>query len=66
MIDALNRLNTPWVALVVILLGMAFDVTCKAYGVSNDAATGVIGAGIGLLTGQAVHNPSKPAEPAQK
>lgn len=55
-IDALNKLNTPWIAIVVIALGMAFDLTCKVYGVPNDAATGVIGAGIGLLTGQALHN----------
>lgn len=66
MIDSLNRLSTPWVALVVIILGMAFDLTCKVYGVPNDAATGVIGAGIGLLTGQALHNPTQPDEPAQK
>ena len=58
MIDALNRLNTPWVAIMVIVLGMGFDILCKRYGVANDAATGVIGAGIGLLTGQALHNTS--------
>jgi hypothetical protein len=51
-IAALNALNQPWVAIIVIILGMAFDMSCKHYGVSNDAATGVIGAGIGLLTGQ--------------
>lgn len=75
---ALNSLNTPWVAITVILMGMTFDVVCKAYGVPNDAATGVIGAGIGLLTGQALSksqqtqepmsqlpNPTPPAEPAQ-
>lgn len=56
MIDSLNRLNTPWVAIVVIVLGMSFDIACKLYGVPNDAATGVIGAGIGLLTGQALSN----------
>ena len=51
-IAALNSLNTPWVAIVVIVLGMVFDLACQHYNVSNDAATGVIGAGIGLLTGQ--------------
>ena len=55
-IAALNSLNTPWVAIIVIVIGMAFDLTCKVYGVPNDAATGVIGAGIGLLTGQALNN----------
>lgn len=55
-IAALNALNTPWVAIIVITLGMTFDVVCKSYGVPNDAATGVIGAGIGLLTGQALSN----------
>lgn len=54
-IAAINGLNQPWVAIIVIVLGMIFDVVCQKYGVSNDAATGVIGAGIGLLTGQALH-----------
>ncbi len=65
-IAALNALNTPWVAIVVIVMGMVFDVLCKIYGVSNDAATGVIGAGIGLLTGQAISRPTAPAAPAEK
>ena len=56
LIAALNSLNTPWVAIIVITLGMTFDVICKQWGVPNDAATGVIGAGIGLLTGQALSN----------
>ncbi len=56
LIAALNSLNTPWVAIIVITLGMTFDVVCKQWGVPNDAATGVIGAGIGLLTGQALSN----------
>ena len=55
-VAALNSINTPWVAIIVICLGMGFDITCKRYGVANDAATGVIGAGIGLLTGQALSN----------
>lgn len=62
-IAALNSLNTPWVAVTVIVLGMSFDVVCKVYGVSNDAATGVIGAGIGLLTGQALSKSQTSAEP---
>jgi uncharacterized membrane protein YeaQ/YmgE (transglycosylase-associated protein family) len=69
-IAALNSLNQPWVAIVVIIIGMLFDVICQKYGISNDAATGVIGAGVGLLTGQALNRanhdlPSQPAGPAQ-
>lgn len=73
LIAALNALNQPWVAIVVIVLGMIFDITCKHFGVANDAATGVIGAGVGLLTGQGIRaaadhaNPlSLPADPAPK
>jgi hypothetical protein len=55
-IAALNSINTPWVAILVIMIGMTFDVVCKMYMIPNDAATGVIGAGIGLLTGQALSN----------
>lgn len=81
-IAALNALNQPWVAILVIIIGMVFDIVCQKYGVSNDAATGVIGAGVGLLTGQAVRtasennhtllasvpppDPIPPAEPARK
>lgn len=74
MIGVLNMLNQPWIAICVIVLGMTFDIVCQRYGVSNDAATGVIGAGVGLLTGQALNrnshdvpppNPSLPVEPAQ-
>lgn len=54
-IKCLNALNQPWVALIVIVLGMGFDVVCQYYNISNDAATGVIGAGVGLLTGQALN-----------
>ena len=52
LIAALNALNQPWVAIIVILIGMVFDIVCQHFNVSNDAATGVIGAGVGLLTGQ--------------
>lgn len=61
---ALNALNTPWVAIFVIVLGMIFDIVCKVYGVANDAATGVIGAGIGLLTGQGLQALSAQAREA--
>jgi hypothetical protein len=56
LIAALNSLNTPWIAIVVIVIGMGFDIACKHNGIAPDAATGVIGAGIGLLTGQALSN----------
>lgn len=59
-IAALNSLNQPWVAIIVILLGMTFDIICQHFGVSNDAATGVIGAGVGLLTGQAINRAAVP------
>ena len=62
-IAALNSLNTPWVAITVIVIGMIFDVICKIYGISADAATGVIGAGIGLLTGQALSKSQQSSEP---
>ena len=55
LIATLNALNQPWIAICVIILGMVFDIVCQKYGVSNDAATGVIGAGVGLLTGQALN-----------
>lgn len=60
LILALNALNQPWVAMLVIVLGMIFDVVCQRYNISNDAATGVIGAGIGLLTGQALSKTAAP------
>lgn len=66
LVAAMNALNTPWIAILVIVLGMIFDVCCKFYGLNSDAASGVIGAGIGLLTGQALAHPTQPVEPAQK
>ena len=54
LVGALNSLAQPWLAITVILLGMTFDIVCKHFSVPNDAATGVIGAGVGLLTGQAL------------
>ena len=62
MIAALNALNTPWIAILVIILGMVFEIVCKIYGISSDAATGVIGAGIGLLTGQALNKATQQKE----
>ena len=51
-IAALNSINTPWIAIIVIAQGMLFDVACQKFNISTDAATGVIGAGIGMLTAQ--------------
>ena len=51
-IVALNSINTPWIALLVIVLGCAFDISSKRLGLNSDSASGIIGAGIGLLTGQ--------------
>ena len=72
-IIALNSLNQPWVAIVVIVLGMIFDIVSQHFNVSNDAATGVIVAGVGLLTSQGIHaanqlvaanqSPSQPKPP---
>ena len=59
-ISALNALNQPWIAMLVMVIGMVFDIICQKYGISNDAATGVIGAGIGLLTGQALSKTAPP------
>jgi hypothetical protein len=62
-IAALNSLNTPWIAILVIVLGMGYAVVSHVYGLSGDGASGVIGAGIGLLTGQALAKSSQSAEP---
>lgn len=53
-ISALNLFTTPWIAILVIVLGMVFDIQCKAHGLPGDAANQIIGAGIGLLTGRAL------------
>lgn len=53
LITALNMLNSPFIAIVVMIIGMVFDIACQKVNISNDAATGVIGAGIGMLTSQA-------------
>jgi hypothetical protein len=62
-IDALNMLNTPWIAIIVLILGMLYNLKCKQYGLSADSANQVIGAGIGLLTGQAFSRRNAPPEP---
>ena len=59
-VSQLNQLNTPWVAIIVIVLGMIFAVVCKVYGLNSDMASGVLGAGIGLLTGQALAKSQQP------
>ena len=59
-IAMLNALNTPWLAIIVILMGMGYAVVSKIYGLSGDGASGVIGAGIGLLTGQALSKTAPP------
>jgi hypothetical protein len=64
-IAALNSLNQPWVAILVIIIGMTFDIICQHFGVSNDAATGVIGAGVGLLTGQAINRATTIQSPTE-
>lgn len=55
-IIALNSLNTPWVAIIVVILGMIYNLKCKQYGLPSDSANQVIGGGLGLLTGQALNN----------
>ena len=55
-IIALNSLNTPWVAIIVVILGMIYNLKCKEYGLPSDSANQVIGGGLGLLTGQALNN----------
>lgn len=68
-IAALNALNTPWVAIIVVIIGCVFSVVSHSFGMGSDAASGIIGAGIGLLTGQALHaslNPTQGATMPQK
>ena len=62
-IAMLNALNTPWLAIIVILMGMGYAVVSKIYGLSGDGASGVIGAGIGLLTGQVLSKSQQTQEP---
>lgn len=70
-IDALNTMTTPWIAILVIVLGEIFEIQCKAHGIDAASANQIIGAGIGLLTGKALadrerqqQNPPQPVGPA--
>jgi hypothetical protein len=54
LVTALNTINTPWVAIIVIILGMYFALQSNKAGLPSDIASGVIGAGVGLLTGQSL------------
>jgi len=51
-IAALNSISSPILAVLVIILGCGFAVVSKANGLDGNTAAGIIGAGIGLLTGQ--------------
>lgn len=53
-IIALNSINTPLLAIIVVIIGCIYSVVCKEYGMNAESAAGIIGAGIGLLTGQAL------------
>jgi len=62
-ISALNSVTTPWIAILVIVLGMIYSILSHRYGISGDGASGVIGAGIALLTGQALSHSQQSSEP---
>ena len=51
-IAALNTISSPILALLVIMLGCGFALLSKRSGIDLNLASGIIGAGIGLLTGQ--------------
>ena len=53
-IAALNMISSPILAVIVILIGCAFAVLSKVYGLDGNTAAGIVGAGIGLLTGQVI------------
>ncbi len=59
-ITALNLFTTPWIAILVVVIGMIYNIKCKLYGLPSDSANQVIGAGIGLLTGRALANHDAP------
>ena len=66
-IAALNTISSPILAVIVIVIGCVFAVVSKHYGLDGNTAAGIVGAGIGLLTGQVLSqskslNPSAPAE----
>jgi hypothetical protein len=58
LIAALNALSTPWLALLVIVLGAAFYLVCGLWHLSTEPAVGIIGGGVGLLTGQVINHAS--------
>lgn len=51
-ITALNSMSSPILAVVVIVLGCGYSIISKKYGLDGNTAAGIVGAGIGLLTGQ--------------
>jgi hypothetical protein len=51
-IAALNAIGSPILAVVVIILGCIYSIVSKQYGLDGNTAAGIVGAGIGLLTGQ--------------
>jgi len=51
-IAALNTISSPILAVIVIILGCAYSILSKQYGLDGNTAAGIVGAGIGLLTGQ--------------
>jgi hypothetical protein len=51
-IAAVNTVSSPVLAVVVILIGCGFAIVSKQYGLDGNTAAGIVGAGIGLLTGQ--------------
>ena len=51
-ITALNSMSSPILAVVVIIMGCIYSIVSKRYGLDGNTAAGIVGAGIGLLTGQ--------------
>jgi hypothetical protein len=51
-IAALNSISSPILAVLVICLGCGYSILSKKYGLDGNTAAGIVGAGIGLLTGQ--------------
>jgi hypothetical protein len=52
LVFALNMISSPILAILVIVLGCVYSVVSKCYGMEPSTAAGIVGAGIGLLTGQ--------------
>lgn len=52
LVFALNMISSPILAILVIVLGCIYSVVCKQYGMEPSTSAGIVGAGIGLLTGQ--------------